>query len=173
MRIQQAPIAQVFAFAPFSQVNILIDGVPEIAPDAQMVSGTYHTGLGVSAALGRTLTARDDDAAALPVAVISFRYWQTRFHRDPAILGKTIAINNVPTTIVGVTAKGFDGTLQVGESPDVTVPLAHYLRFQPDRKGRAQPSYWWVRVMGRLAPGATPTQAAAALEPAFQVMCCG
>ncbi len=168
MRAQHAPVVQLFAFAPFSQVNILIDGIPEIAPSAQMVSGNYHSGLGVSSALGRTLMTTDDDAAAPPVAVISFRYWQTRFDRDPALLGKTIAINNVPTTIVGVTAKGFDGTLQVGESPDVTVPLAHYLRFQPDRKGRAQPSYWWVRVMGRLAPGTTATQAAAALEPAFQ-----
>src|SRR4029453_12819209 len=46
--------------------------------------------------------------------------------------------------------------------------LAHYLRFQPDRSGRAKPSYWWVRVMGRLTPGATAAQAAAALEPAFQ-----
>jgi predicted permease len=168
MRAQHAPVVQLFAFAPFSQVNIQIDGIPEIAASAQMVSGNYHSGLGVSPALGRTLTTTDDDAAAPPVAVISFRYWQTRFNRDPALLGKTIAINNVPTTIVGVTAKGFDGTLQVGESPDVTVPLAHYLRFQPDRKGRAQSSYWWVRVMGRLAPGATATQAGAALEPAFQ-----
>jgi predicted permease len=168
MRAQHAAVVQLFAFAPFSQVNIQIDGIPEIAASAQMVSGNYHSGLGVSPALGRTLTTTDDDAAAPPVAVISFRYWQTRFNRDPALLGKTIAINNVPTTIVGVTAKGFDGTLQAGESPDVTVPLAHYLRFQPDRKGRAQPSYWWVRVMGRLAPGATATQAGAALEPAFQ-----
>ncbi len=168
MRAQNSPVTQLFAFAPFSQVNILVDGVPEIAPSAQMVSGNYHTGLRVSAAVGRTLTLDDDDAAAPPVAVISFRYWQRRFNRDPSLVGKTIAINHVPTTIVGVTAKGFDGTLQVGESPDVTVPLAHYLRFQPDRSGRAQPSYWWLRVMGRLAPGTTATQAAAALEPAFQ-----
>jgi predicted permease len=167
MRAQPAPLSQLFAFAPFSQVNILIDGVPEIAPSAQMVSGNYHTGLGVSAVLGRTLTVRDDDAAVSPVAVISFRYWQRRFNHDPSVLGKTIVINNVPTTIVGVTAKGFDGTLQVGESPHVTVPLAHYLRFQPNRSGRAQPSYWWLRVMGRLAPGTTAAQAAAALEPVF------
>ncbi len=169
MRAQHAPISDLFAFAPFSQVNILVDGVPEIAVSAQMVSGNYHTGLGVGVALGRTLTLRDDDPSAPPVAVISFRYWQRRFNLEPGVMGKTISINNVPTTIAGVTAKGFDGTLQVGESPDVTVPLAHYLRFQPDRSGRAQPSYWWIRVMGRLAAGATAAQAAAALEPSFQV----
>src|SRR6185369_2205918 len=66
MRAQHAPVVQLFAFAPFSQVNILIDGIPEIAPSAQMVSGNYHAGLGVSTALGRTLTTSDDDAAAPP-----------------------------------------------------------------------------------------------------------
>ena len=168
MRAQRAPLADLFAFAPFSQVNILVDGQPEITGTAQMVSGNYHAGLGVSPALGRTLAMDDDQPSAPPVAVISFRYWERRFGAHPDVLGKTIAINRVPTTIVGVTAKGFDGAMQAGESPDVSVPLAHYLRFQPDRKGRAQPWYWWIRIMGRLAPGATPAQAAAALEPAFQ-----
>jgi predicted permease len=114
------------------------------------------------------LTVRDDDVAATPVAVISFRYWERKFGRRPDVLGTTITINRVQTTIVGVAAKGFDGALQAGESPDVSVALAHYLLFQPDRSARAQPSYWWIRVMGRLAPGATAAQAAGALEPAFQ-----
>ena len=81
---------------------------------------------------------------------------------------ETIRINRIPAAIVGVTPQGFDGAMQAGESPDVSVPLAHYLRFQPDRAARAQPWYWWVRIMGRLAPGATRTQAAASLEPIFQ-----
>jgi predicted permease len=168
MRAAPAPLSAVFSFAPFSQVNVLVDGQPEIAATAQLVSGNYHGGLGVTPALGRTLTDNDDEVSAMPVAVISFRYWDRRFGRRSDVLGRTIAINRVPTTIVGVTARGFDGTMQAGESPDVTVPLAHYLRFQPDRSGRAQPFYWWVRVMGRLLPGATAAQAAAALEPAFQ-----
>ncbi len=168
MRAQRSALSSLFAFAPFSRVNILVDGQPEITGTAQMVSGSYHGGLGVSAALGRTISPEDDRTSAPPVAVISYRYWERRFERRPDVLGKIIAINRVPTTIVGVTAKGFDGAMQAGESPDVSVPLAHYLLFQPDRTGRAQPSYWWIRVMGRLAPGATPAQAAASLEPAFQ-----
>jgi predicted permease len=168
MRTQRFALADLFAFAPFSQVNILVDGQPEITGTAQMVSGGYHNGLGVSAALGRTLTEEDDQASAPPVAVISYRYWERRFGHNPDVLGTIIGINRVPTPIVGVTAKGFDGAMQAGESPDVSVPLAHYLRYQPDRSGRAQPSYWWIRVMGRLAPGATAAQAAASLEPLFQ-----
>ena len=51
---------------------------------------------------------------------------------------------------------------------DISVPLAHYLLFQPNRAARATPGYWWLSVMARLAPGATAEQARAALEPGFQ-----
>ncbi len=161
-------LSEIFAFAPFSQVNLLIDGQPEIAVSAQLISGRYHAGLGVGAILGRTITADDDRVSAAPVAVISYRYWANRFVYDPAVLGKTIQINRIPVTIVGVTPAGFAGAMQAGESVDVSVPLAHYLRFQPDRAGRAQPWYWWIRIMGRLAPGASRAQAAESLEPIFQ-----
>jgi predicted permease len=167
-RARHASLSDVFAFAPFSQVNILIDGQPEVAPTAQLVSGNYHSGLGVAAVLGRTLTPADELPSAPEAAVISDRYWRRRFGRDPAVLGKVIQINRVATTIVGVTPAGFDGAMQAGESPDVSVPLAHHLRFQPSRPGRTQPWYWWIRIMGRLAPGATAAQASAELEPVFQ-----
>jgi predicted permease len=167
-RARHPALSDVFAFAPFSQVTVLVDGQPDVAATAQLVSGNYHAGLGVPAALGRTLTVEDERPSAAEVAVISDRYWTRRFGRDPAVLGKVIQINRVPTTIVGVTPAGFAGTMQAGESPDVSVPIAHHLRFQPNRTGRAQPWYWWIRIMGRLAPGATAAQASAALEPVFQ-----
>jgi predicted permease len=165
---QHSALSDVFAFAPFSQVHVLIDGQPELTVSAQLVSGGYHAGLGVGTALGRTFTPEDDRLAASPVAAISYRYWENRFGRDPGILGKTMYLNRVPATIVGVTASGFAGAMQAGESIDVSVPLAHYLRFQPDRAQRAEPWYWWIRIMGRLAPGATAAQAAASLEPILQ-----
>jgi predicted permease len=167
-RGSHAALSEVFAFAPFSQVNILVDGQPEVAPTAQLVSGNYHAGLGVPAVLGRTLTLDDERPSAMDVAVISHRYWERRFGRDPAILGKVIQINRIATTIVGVTPAGFDGAMQAGESADVSVPLAHHLRFQPNRASRSQPWYWWIRIMGRLTPGTTAAQAAASLEPVFQ-----
>lgn len=168
LRAQRSALSDVFAFAPFSKVNVLVDGQPEITASAQLVSGNYHAGLGVPTFIGRVFAPDDDRPAAAPVAVISFRYWQRRFGSHADVLGRVIQINRVPAAIVGVTPRGFDGAMQAGESPDVSVPLAHYLRFQPDRAGRAQPSYWWIRIMGRLAPGATAAQAAASLEPVFQ-----
>ncbi|MBS1788099.1 MAG: ABC transporter permease [Acidobacteria bacterium] len=162
-------LSDVFAYSPFNQINILIDGQPETNVLGQFVSGGYYNGLGVPAILGRTLTPEDDQASAEPVAVISHRYWQNRFGSDSGIIGKTIQVNKVPTTIIGVTPPAFAGAMQIGESADISVPLAHYARFQPDRgASRAKPWYWWVRVMGRLAPQATAAQARAGLEPIFQ-----
>jgi predicted permease len=167
-RASHGALSDVFAFAPLSRPNVLIDGLPEVNVSAQLVSGNYYAGLGVPARLGRTMTADDDRSSMAPVAVISYRFWDARFGRDPGVIGKTIAVNRVPATIVGIAAQGFDGAAQAGESPDISVPLAHYLRFQPARVDRAQPWYWWVRVMGRLAPGVTAAQARASLEPLFQ-----
>jgi predicted permease len=167
-RAQRSALSDIFAFAPFSQVNVIVDGQPEITASAQLVSGNYYRGLGVPAVLGRTLTPEDDRAAAAPVAVISYRYWQRRFGGSPGVVGTIVFINRIGASIVGVTPQGFDGAMQAGESPDISVPLAQYLRFQPDRASRAQPWYWWIRIMGRLAPGATPAQAAASLEPVLQ-----
>jgi predicted permease len=168
LRSERSALTEIFAFAPFSNVNILVDGEPDVGASAQYVSGTYYSGLGVPAAIGRTLTSGDDRAAAEPAAVISFRFWQRRFSGDPGVLGKIIMVNRVAVAIVGVTPEGFDGAMQAGESPDVSVPLAHHLHFQPERAARAQPWYWWLRIMGRLAPGATPAQVRASLEPIFQ-----
>jgi predicted permease len=167
-RARRSSLSEVFAFAPFSQVHVLVNNVPETAASAQFVSGNYYGALGVSAIRGRTITIEDDQPSAAPVAVISYRFWERRFARDPAALGETIAINKVAATIVGVTPQGFEGALQAGETADISVPLAHHVRFQPDRAERAEPWYWWVRVMGRLAPGATAAHARASLEPVLQ-----
>ena len=168
MQVAHPALSSLFAFAPFSQVNVMVDGQPEIDVSAQLVSGTYYNGLEVSAVIGRVLTAEDDRSGASPVAVISYRYWQRRFTGRFDALGRTILVNRVPTSIVGVSAQGFNGALQAGDSPDISVPLIHHLLFQPNRSGRAQPWYWWIRVMGRLAPGVAPAQAAASLEHVFQ-----
>jgi len=168
-RTHHPVLSDVFAYAPFNQINLLIDGQPETNVLGQLVSGTYYAGLGVPAILGRTLMPEDDQQSAEPVAVISHRYWQNRFGSDPAVIGKTIQVNKVATTIIGVTPPGFAGAMQIGESADISVPLALHARFQPDRgASRAQPWYWWIRVMGRLAPQTTAIQASASLEPVFQ-----
>src|SRR5499426_3082251 len=86
-RRRHPALSDVFAYAPFNQINILIDGRPETNVLGQLVSGAYYTGLGVPAILGRTLTPEDDQPSAEPVAVISHRYWQSRFGGDSGVIG--------------------------------------------------------------------------------------
>lgn len=162
------PLASVFAFAPIGSLNVMVDGVAEIAGGAQLASGGYHLGLGVVPVAGRLFTLEDDLPSAEPVVVISYRYWQRRFGGDPAVIGKPITINGVPTTLIGVTAPSFNGTMQVGDVTDVTVPLIHEKRFNRTSYDARQGNIWWVRIMGRLAPGVTLAQARGSLEGFFQ-----
>ncbi|MBA4137133.1 MAG: hypothetical protein C0518_07440 [Opitutus sp.] len=160
-------LSHAFAFAPFWQCNVLVNGAPDTAATAQLASGDYHRGLGVEAWIGRTFTRDDDRATAEPVAVISYRFWQRHFAGAPDAIGRTIQLNRVSVTIIGVTPEAFAGTGQVGEHYDITAPLAHYLKFSPDAADKANSWYWWVRLMGRLAPGVSAEQAQAALAPEF------
>lgn len=166
LREQDSVLADVFAFGN-GGVNVNVNGQADVAR-AQIVSGNYHTGLGVQPFVGRTLTDNDDQASASPAVVLSYRYWQRRFNGDPAAVGKQININNLAFTVVGVTPPGFDGTMQIGSSPDVTVPIAWETQLNPDRKRMAGAGMWWLRLMGRLKPGATAEQARISLENAFQ-----
>lgn len=168
IRGAEAGLTEVWAFSPFSRVHVLVDGVPETSVSAQFVSGTYYAGLGVTAALGRVIEERDDQPSATAVAVISHRFWMRRFGGSPSVLGTTVSINRVPATVIGVTPEGFDGALQAGETADLSVALSHHAAFQPDRAERAEPYYWWLRIMGRRQAGATPAGIRAALEPVFQ-----
>jgi predicted permease len=168
-RSSEQALSHAFAFAPFNRMTLLIDGQPETSDMGQLVSGDYFEGLGVSAIAGRTLTDADDQPSAPTVGVISYRFWERRFHRDPSVIGKTIHVNRVPVTLIGITPRGFAGAMQIGESVDISLPLSQHARFQPERaRHRAEPWYWWIRVMGRLADGVSAEQARASLEPIFQ-----
>jgi predicted permease len=160
----------IFAFAPLRDLNVKINGVTEISPNGQLISGGYYGGLGIRPALGRLIDEDDDRAGAASVAVISDRYWRQRFARDPAVLGQSVEINGVPCTIIGVTPPEFTGTLQVGESPDVYIPLARVSEVWPQiALFMGQPwRLWFVQVMGRLRAGVLPGQAQASLEDLFR-----
>ncbi len=164
---QPGDLAEVFAFAPMGSINVAVDGAAELTSGAQLVSGTYHTGLGVTAAAGRLLTLDDDVPSSNPVAVISYRYWQRRFGGEASTIGKAITVNNVPVTIVGVTAPSFNGAMQVGEVVDITLPLAHEKALARSPWDARKGDNWWLRIMGRLRPGATREQARAQLEGVF------
>jgi predicted permease len=167
-REQPGALSDVFAFGNVG-LNVNADGHADVA-SGQAVSGNYYAGLGVRAMVGRTITDEDDRASASPVAVLSYRYWQRRFNGDPAVFGKQININNVAFTVVGVTLPGFEGSMQVGSTMDVTIPIAWEPALNVDRERSRMygAGVWWLRIMGRLKPGATIEQVRAQLEGVFQ-----
>jgi predicted permease len=162
-------MSDLFAAAPYGRVNVVVDGQAELAT-AFISTGNYYQMLGVRARAGRTITPEDDKPSAPPAAVISSKYWHTRFVTDPAVVGKTIRVNDVIVTIVGVLAPEFTGVQQpVSELPDIGLPLS--LEPQLNTMGASrlgQPTYWWLQVMGRLQPGATAAQVRDNLQGVFQ-----
>jgi predicted permease len=159
----------LFACAPFGRVNLVVDGRADIA-NAFISTGNYYQVLGARARVGRTIVPDDDKPAAPPVAVISSRYWTSRFANDAGVVGKAVQINNVPVTIVGVLSPEFIGVQQtIGNAPDIAVPLAfdQPLNFMNENRV-SQPTYWWLQVMGRLRPGVTAAQVQGNLEGTFQ-----
>ncbi|HET9713493.1 MAG TPA: ABC transporter permease [Pyrinomonadaceae bacterium] len=167
LREQPGPLSDLFAFGSMN-FNISADGQADLA-SGQAVSGNYYTALGVQPATGRLLTDEDDKANATPVAVLSHRYWQKRFNGDPAIAGKQINLNNVAFTVVGVSAKGFDGTAGVGSTQEVTIPIALEPQLYADKQRSYLngPGVWWLRLMGRMKPGVTREQVQSQLENTF------
>jgi predicted permease len=163
-------LSDLFACAPLGRVNVVVDGRAEIAT-AFISTGNYYSVLGVPARLGRTILPDDDRPTAPPVAVISSKYWHSRFGTDPSTVGKTVRVNDVPVTIVGVISPEFTGVQQpVAEPPDISVPLAldSQLNTRPGPPRLTQPTYWWLQVMGRLKPGVTAAQVQGNLDGVFQ-----
>lgn len=166
MRAQESALTELFAYSN-TGANLTVDGQAEDVR-GQMVSGNYYLGLGLQPYMGRLITDADDQANATPVVVLSYRYYQRRFGDNSEIIDKQVNINNVAFTIIGVTPPGFEGTGQVGSAPEISMPIAVETKVNPDRARMSGAGMWWLRVMGRLKPGATAEQARAQLENAFQ-----
>jgi predicted permease len=138
---------------------------------AELVSGTYFSVLGVGAALGRTIAPEDDRVPnGHPLVMLSYNYWKQRFGADPTILGKTLIVNKYAMTVIGVAQAGFDG-VELGYSPKLFIPVMmeqQILVGNPDMlKDRRQR---WVNAFGRLKPGVTRAQAKASLQPFMHSM---
>ena len=166
LREQRGACSDIAAFGAIA-LNVNADGLADVA-NAQAVTGNYYEVIGVPAYRGRMITYSDDNSAASPVAVISYRYWQKRFGGRSDIIGKQINLNNVAFTIAGVAPPGFEGAMDLGTSMDLAIPMGWEPRVDGERSEFMGAGDWWLRIMGRLKPGATIEQARASLELAFQ-----
>jgi predicted permease len=149
------------------ELDLSGNGAASIA-HGRVVAGNYFEVLGVRPALGRMLQAADDSPSAAPAAVLNYGYWQSEFGGSPAVLGKTIILNGVPTTIVGVAEKRFVG-LTPGTIIDAWLPLSVRPRVLPlwNAKDDDADSIWMV-IIARLNPEVPREKAASAVNLLFR-----
>src|SRR5436305_3865273 len=135
---------------------------------AAVVSSNYFSVLGVPLARGRAFLPEEETPGRnAPVAIVSYSYWQ-KHNLDPTVLGSQFLINGRPFTIIGITPKGFDGTLQI-LSPDVWLPMSVYDQVANDFGAKNNTTIddrngTQLRIIGRLKPGMTADAAKPALE---------
>src|SRR4029077_15988418 len=131
---------------------------------AERVTGNYFEVLGVRPALGRVLSPLDDDVqGAHPVLVLSHAYWTRHFGADSGVLNQTILVNNTEMTVVGVAQEGFSG-IQVGQTPDIFVPMTMKGQMTPIRNGLDDWNDSFLAILARRKPGVSMEQAEAGIN---------
>ena len=124
---------------------------------SEFVSGTYFTTLGVNAFGGRLFTSEQDAPASPPTVVMSHHAWQGTYGGDPSIIGATLFIEGHPFTVIGITPPGFFGETLRADPPDLYVPLQQEPVINGDTSLLRAPISAWLRVIGRIRPGADIT----------------
>jgi predicted permease len=152
-------VAGVFGYA---RINInLSAGELTDAPAGLAVSDNYFSVLGVEPAFGRGFAPSDADAA-----ILSHRFWRSRFNGDPNTIGGVVRLNGLPFTVVGVAPPRFFGA-EVGSWPDVFVPLTAYDRLIAGPPRLPRPNNFWLSVMVRLRSDVATPQAIALTDAVY------
>jgi predicted permease len=144
----------------FAQMSVTGKARPERVW-GMVTSANYFDVLGVRPLLGRAFVpAEDEKLGGAPVAVISYRLWQTHFGANPDVVGQNIEINKHAYTIVGVTPAAFQGS-QTGVRTEIWVPIM--METQLDARGDLIHDHhnFWLLVFGRLKPGVSLDKAQA------------
>jgi predicted permease len=157
---------QLAAFEPYT-ADLSVRGPRDSAAEpykGEFVSGNYFQMLGVHASAGRLLTPADDSRSAPRMAVMSYRTWQQRFARDPAVVGSRLSIDGTSYTIAGVAAPQFYGDTLRSDPPDFWLPLV----WEPEQWRLQNAEVEWLYLVGRLKPEFAPESVQARLTVALQ-----
>jgi predicted permease len=129
----------------------------------ELVSGDYFGVLEVPLALGRAFRPDEDKAAGRDaVVILGHELWRTDFAADPGVVGRTIFLNSIPFTVIGVAPDRFTGSNGLVRSA-LFVPFAMGPRLQNDLQQSVleKRDNRGLTVYGRLKPGVSVAQAAA------------
>src|SRR2546426_6868022 len=158
LKAETPEFEEVAAFqAGRGRMSVRRQGVESVARPlrSEFVTGGFFSTLGVPAFGGRVFTPDDDKPAASPVAVLSHRVWQTTYASDPSIVGSTFVVEGHPLTVIGVAPAGFFGETLESDPPDMWVPLQQEPMMNAEGSLLHQPISAWLRMIGRLRPGAS------------------
>jgi len=155
---RNGPLDNVCGYLGGVVLPVLADDLP-VQTLTTFVTGQCVAAFGVTPALGRAIT--DADAPiygpGARVALISHRLWTGRFNQDPSVLGRSLQVNNIDVTIIGVLPVGFLG-LEVDHGVDIFTTFDSVLPAGPARRQLAS------FILGRLRPGVSLEQASAEVE---------
>jgi macrolide transport system ATP-binding/permease protein len=162
--------SNLFAYKDAGQLNLVVRGQAEVG-HVEFVSGGFFHGLGIVPAAGRLISEGDELGGASQVAVLSYNYWRGRFAADPAAIGQTLQINNIPFTIAGVAAPEFFGVAP-GSAPVLYVPIVNRPSLARNYGNEhdtmfVDSHFYWADMIGRLRPGVTRVRAEAELAARF------
>lgn len=163
LREQAGGQADIFGYIPVEN-QIVRAGNELFSANGLVVSDNFFSGLQVKPLIGRTLLAGEDYAGSGVSVVISHACWERYFASQPEVLGRTIAVNGHPFSIVGVLPRGFGGP-QAGKPADFYVALSTGSPFL--YREITSNFHWYVRIMARLRPGSTEAQLKASLDLAW------
>ena len=122
---------------------------------AEYVTGSYFSTLGIRAFAGRVIAPQDDIEGSAPVAVLSHHVWQMLYGSDPTVIGSAFDVEGHSFTIIGVTPPGFFGETLRPDPPDIWLPLHQEPLIEGPGNLLHQSTSAWLRMIGRLRPGAS------------------
>lgn len=143
-RSRASTLAKATAFTGPAKLRLASQGRTGMVV-SQFVSGEFFQTLGVDAMLGRLLEPGDDNRKSDAVVVLNHSFWRTEFGSDRSVIGKTVNLNGIPVTIVGVTAPDFTGIIP-GLEPASWVPLS-LATYMKQESGMEDPASWELDIV--------------------------
>jgi predicted permease len=157
---REVPAFTALAAHTTAEGNLTAEGGAERVALASVTRNFFEV-MGRGPAIGRVFADDEDRSRPATVAIISHGLWQRHFGGDSGVVGKTLEVNGVQRTVIGVMPRHFDFP---NSNIDLWLPM---LRFDP---GELQRTNHYLFVVGRLAPGATLPLAATQARVAAQRM---
>ena len=147
------------AVATNDSMNLTGAGVPQQVKVGRVSDNFFHL-LGVNAQLGRTFAAGDSNPESARTVILSDAVWRTNFGADPHVIGRTVDLDSIPATVIGVLPPGVQFPFLA--PADYWIPRYYELTLIPTQRLRLGVGY--LTAVGRLAPGASLKTATAEME---------